>query len=86
MSLTARPPYKVTDGYDCSADIFAADLFQTAFAIDPRSQASWERFRRSILEQGGSLNELEMIKSFLGGRLPNIEALLSMLDLPPLSS
>lgn len=62
--------------------IFAADLFQTNFAKDPRSRASWERFRRGILEPGGSLNELEMLKGFLGGRLPNTQALLSMLDLP----
>ncbi|KAH8591395.1 hypothetical protein B0O99DRAFT_744584 [Bisporella sp. PMI_857] len=74
-------------GYDAGyysymcAEIFAADLFQTTFAENPRSQAAWEQFRRGILEYGGSRNELEVLEEFLGGRCTNLNALLSILGI-----
>ncbi|KAI1874181.1 uncharacterized protein JN550_002760 [Neoarthrinium moseri] len=68
-------------GYDAgyfsyiSAYVFAADLFETAFAKDPRDQDVWAKFRRDILEPGASLDELDMLERFLG-HPPSAEALL----------
>lgn len=62
-----------------SAEIFAADLFQTAFAADPLSREAWQRFRSVILEPGGSKDGLSMMTEFLGGRQCEARALLDML-------
>ncbi|KAG9252681.1 peptidase family M3 [Emericellopsis atlantica] len=51
--------------YLCAA-VFAADIYQNTFIQDPRSQTSWERYRRGILEYGGSRDEMEMLEEFLG--------------------
>ena len=62
-----------------SAFVFAADMFVNGgFAEEPFSVDAWQRFRTIILEPGGSQNEMDMLKKFLG-RLPNTEALLSTL-------
>lgn len=59
-------------GYDVGyysyvwGDIFAADVFATAFAKDPRNKETWERYRRGILEPGGSRDELRLVEEFLG--------------------
>lgn len=58
-SLTDRPN---------SAQVFAAELFQTTFAKDSRDQAAWERYRCGILEYGGSRDELRLLEDFLGHR------------------
>ncbi|RFU30370.1 hypothetical protein B7463_g5987, partial [Scytalidium lignicola] len=74
-------------GYDAGyysyvcAEIFAANLFQTTFAENPRSRVAWERFRHGILEYGGSRNELEIVEEFLGGRPPDPSVLLAMLGM-----
>jgi metallopeptidase MepB len=64
-----------------SAEIFGANLFQTAFAKTPRSRATWERFRHRILEYGGSKNELEILEEFLGSDPADPNALLVMLGM-----
>jgi metallopeptidase MepB len=61
-----------------SAQVFAADLFESTFAADPRCQLAWERYRRGVLEYGGSRDELQMLHEFLG-RPPNPYALLRSL-------
>lgn len=58
-----------------SAHVFAADLFESTFADDPRDQDAWDRYRRGILEPGGSRDELQMMEGFLG-RPINPQALL----------
>ncbi|GKT43274.1 saccharolysin [Colletotrichum spaethianum] len=63
-----------------SAQAFAADFFETHFARDPRSPEAWDRYRREILESGGSRNAMEMMTDFLG-REPGPEALLRSLGL-----
>ena len=63
-----------------SAEVFAADAFQTHFAENPRSLEAWSKFREEILEKGGSQNELGMMTRFLNGRSIDPGALLSMLD------
>lgn len=57
----------LTSGHT-SAQVFAAELFQTLFALDPRDQAAWERYRRGVLEYDGSRDELRLLEEFLGHR------------------
>ncbi|KAK7445662.1 hypothetical protein CaCOL14_002234 [Colletotrichum acutatum] len=63
-----------------SAQAFAASLFESCFAKDPRSPEAWDLYRRGILEYGGSRDEMEMMKEFLG-REPGPDALLRSLGL-----
>lgn len=58
-----------------SANVFAEEMFQENFAKDHTSQAAWDKFRRGILEYGGSRNEREVLEEFLG-RPPTTDALL----------
>lgn len=61
-----------------SAAVFAADIYQNTFVEEPRSQTAWEKYRRGILEYGGSRDEMEMLEEFLGHR-PSSEYLLRSL-------
>ncbi|KAK1638860.1 peptidase family M3 [Colletotrichum phormii] len=61
-----------------SAQIFAASFFESCFAKDPRNPEAWDRYRRGILEYGGSRDETEMMTEFLG-REPGSDALLRSL-------
>jgi metallopeptidase MepB len=63
-----------------SASVFAEEIFQNVFAKDPNDKSAWERFRRGILQYGGSRNEREVLEEFLG-REPTPEALIRALDL-----
>ncbi|KAH6646658.1 hypothetical protein BKA67DRAFT_683893 [Truncatella angustata] len=62
-------------GYFSLCQVFAADLFESAFAKDPRSHAAWDRCRGQILDPGASRDELQMSERFLG-HPPSAEALL----------
>jgi len=46
--------------------VFAADVFETFFAKNPRDRTAWERYRRMILEPGGSRDEKKLVEEFLG--------------------
>lgn len=64
-----------------SANVFAEGMFQQGFAADHTSQNAWNRFRRGILEYGGSRNERrEVLEEFLG-HPPAGDALLQSLGL-----
>jgi metallopeptidase MepB len=63
-----------------SAQIFAADFYETAFADNPQSRQTWNRYRKVILEAGGSRNELKMMEEFLG-HSPRLDALVRSLRL-----
>ncbi|KAF6804533.1 metallopeptidase (peptidase family M3) [Colletotrichum sojae] len=63
-----------------SAQAFAADFFEANFAKDPRDPEAWERYRRGVLEFGGSKGEMEIMRGFLG-REPGTGALLRSLGL-----
>jgi metallopeptidase MepB len=63
-----------------SAEVLAADIFESNFAENPRDQGAWDRYRRGILEYGASRDELHMLQEFLG-RAPNPSALLRSLGL-----
>lgn len=57
----------LTSGHT-SAQVFAAEFAQTSFALDPRDQAAWERYRHGVSEYGGSRDELRLLEEFLGHR------------------
>ncbi|KAF9873525.1 hypothetical protein CkaCkLH20_08984 [Colletotrichum karsti] len=63
-----------------SAQAFAADFFESTFAEDPRNAEAWDRYRRGILEYGGSKKEMDIMTEFLG-REPGPGALLRSLGL-----
>lgn len=77
-------PYASTphllSGYDAgyygylSAQAFAADMFSSKFANDPRNQETWECFRTTILERGASRDEMLNLQEFLG-RMPDTSAI-----------
>lgn len=60
--------------------MFAQDMFNVNFSEDHRSIAAWDRYRRGLLEHGGSRDEKQILKEFLG-RTPNENALLKSLGL-----
>jgi len=45
--------------------VFATDIFYYAFRNDPMNRAAGERYKQSILEKGGSQDEMEMLISYL---------------------
>ncbi|KAL0939540.1 peptidase family M3 [Colletotrichum truncatum] len=61
-----------------SAQAFAAEFFESTFAKDPRNPEAWERYRRGILEYGGSKAEMDIMTDFLGHE-PGPDALLRSL-------
>jgi len=65
-----------------SAEVNATDIFDHVFAPDSHSRQAWTRFRRIVLEPGGSKSDLKIIENMLGGRLPNTQALISSIDKP----
>lgn len=66
-------------GYDAgyygylSSQVYSADMFYTVFAKDPMNGEEGRRYRHMVLEKGGSQDEMETLKGFLG-REPNGDA------------
>ncbi|SMR52945.1 unnamed protein product [Zymoseptoria tritici ST99CH_1E4] len=66
-------------GYDAgyygylSSQVYSADMFQTVFAKDPMNGEQGRRYRHGVLEKGGSQDEMETLKGFLG-REPSSDA------------
>ncbi|PNS16265.1 Saccharolysin [Sphaceloma murrayae] len=66
-------------GYDAgyygylSSQVYSADMFHTVFAKDPMNGKEGRRYRHVVLERGGSQDEMETLKQFLG-REPSTEA------------
>lgn len=66
-------------GYDAGyygylwSSVFSADMFHTAFAKDPMNAVVGRKYRHSVLEKGGSREEMDSLVEFLG-REPNPEA------------
>ncbi|KUJ19679.1 zincin [Mollisia scopiformis] len=52
---------------------YAQDLFKSMFEVDPMSKEVGMRYRRVVLEKGGSRNGMELLEDFLG-RKPNAAA------------
>jgi len=56
-----------------SSQVYSLDIFHTVFKPDPINASEGLRYRRMILEKGGSQDEMEMLSEFLG-RQPSTEA------------
>jgi metallopeptidase MepB len=66
-------------GYYCYslATVFAYDLFAAKFASDPLNREEGRRYRRIVLERGGSRPEMKFLEEYLG-RKPSGEAFARM--------
>ncbi|KFA72049.1 hypothetical protein S40288_02328 [Stachybotrys chartarum IBT 40288] len=56
-----------------SSRVYAADLWLTCFASDPMNEEVGMRYRRLVLQPGGSRPEMQSLEAFLGRR-PGVEA------------
>ncbi|KAL1748030.1 hypothetical protein HDZ31DRAFT_30711 [Schizophyllum fasciatum] len=71
----------ITGGYDAGyygymySLVYAADMYATIFKADPLDPARGKKYRDCILRPGGSREEMESLKEFLG-RPPNSDAFL----------
>ncbi|THV05254.1 zincin [Dendrothele bispora CBS 962.96] len=83
----------ITGGYDAGyygytySLVFAADMYSTVFKADPLDPARGQRYRDKILVPGGSREELDSLKDFLG-REPDSEAFIKEIfgNVPPTSA
>jgi hypothetical protein len=66
-----------------SSEVISADIFDTFFKLNPRNAAEGRRYRRELLEKGGSRPEMETVLTFLG-RKPNPAAFYKMVGLAQL--
>ena len=66
-------------GYDAgyygylSSQVYSADMFYTVFKKDPMNGKEGRRYRHTVLERGGSQDEMLTLEQFLG-RKPSTEA------------
>lgn len=73
-------------GYDAgyygylSSEVFSTDMFHTIFKKDPMNGKEGRRYRHTVLERGGSQDEMETLKQFLG-RAPSTDAFYAELGL-----
>jgi len=73
-------------GYDAGyygylySQVYSADMYQTGFAKDPMNEEQGRRYRKMILEKGGSTDEMQMLEEFLG-RKPSSDAFYKELGL-----
>jgi len=73
-------------GYDAgyygylSSQVYSADMFHSVFRKDPMDGKEGRRYRHTVLERGGSQDEMQTLQDFLG-RKPNTEAFYKELGL-----
>ncbi|KAI9765791.1 MAG: hypothetical protein M1835_007318 [Candelina submexicana] len=66
-------------GYDAgyygylSSQVYSADMFSTVFKANPMDPKEGRRYRHTVLERGGSQDEMQTLEEFLG-RKPSTEA------------
>jgi metallopeptidase MepB len=66
-------------GYDAgyygylSSQVYSTDMFYSVFKAEPMNGKEGRRYRHTVLEKGGSKEEMEILKDFLG-RDPSTEA------------
>lgn len=66
-------------GYDAgyygylSSQVYSADMFHSVFKKDPMNGKEGRRYRHTVLEKGGSQDEMQTLEDFLG-RKPSTEA------------
>lgn len=62
------------------SQVFSTDMFYAAFKKAPMDGVQGRRYRHTVLEKGGSQDEMETLKNFLG-REPNSDAFFEDLGL-----
>ncbi|XMA16161.1 hypothetical protein WAI453_008952 [Rhynchosporium graminicola] len=73
-------------GYDAgyygylSSQVYSMDMFYSVFKKDPMSKTEGRRYRKLVLEKGGSQDEMKTLEDFLG-RKPSTEAFYKELGL-----
>ncbi|KAI9824067.1 MAG: hypothetical protein M1832_002135 [Thelocarpon impressellum] len=73
-------------GYDAgyygylSSQVYSADMFFSVFEKNPMNPTEGRRYRHTVLERGGSQEEMKTLEDFLG-REPNTEAFYRSLGL-----
>ncbi|KAJ8293989.1 Thimet oligopeptidase [Rhodotorula toruloides] len=60
------------------SQVFSADMYETVFSKDPMSKEGGQRYRKEILQPGGSRDEMDSLVKFLG-RKPTNDAFLKSL-------
>ncbi|KZM28219.1 Saccharolysin [Ascochyta rabiei] len=66
-------------GYDAgyygylSSQVYSTDMFYSVFKADPMNAKEGRRYRHTVLERGGSKEEMDILEEFLG-RKPSTEA------------
>ncbi|KAF1980217.1 zincin [Bimuria novae-zelandiae CBS 107.79] len=66
-------------GYDAgyygylSSQVYSTDMFYSVFKDDPMNGKEGRRYRHTVLERGGSMEEMDILEEFLG-RKPSTEA------------
>lgn len=60
--------------------VFSTDMYHSRFSENPMDPAEGRRYRKLVLGKGGSIEEMELLKEFLG-REPNTEAFYKELGL-----
>ncbi|KAF2705625.1 zincin [Pleomassaria siparia CBS 279.74] len=66
-------------GYDAgyygylSSQVYSTDMFFTVFKADPMNGKEGRRYRHTVLEKGGSKEEMQILEDFLG-RAPSTES------------
>ncbi|KAF2199206.1 zincin [Delitschia confertaspora ATCC 74209] len=66
-------------GYDAgyygylSSQVYSTDMFYSVFKADPMNGVEGRRYRHTVLERGGSMEEMDILEEFLG-RKPSTEA------------
>ncbi|KAG8531712.1 uncharacterized protein KY384_003344 [Bacidia gigantensis] len=69
----------IISGYDAGyygylySQVYSADMFHSVFAKDPMNPEEGRRYRRTVLEKGGSRDAVDLLRDFLG-REPSTEA------------
>lgn len=56
-----------------SSQVYSTDMFYTVFKNEPMNPKEGRRYRHTVLERGGSKEEMEILEEFLG-RKPSTEA------------
>lgn len=50
----------------CSSQVYSTDMFYTVFKQNPMDPKQGRRYRHTVLEKGGSQDEMRTLQEFLG--------------------
>lgn len=73
-------------GYDAgyygylSSEVYSTDMFHTVFKRNPMNPTEGRRYRYTVLQRGGSQDEMKTLEEFLG-RAPSTEPFYAELGL-----